>query len=105
MITVIGAPASVRLVSVSLTHVYTQREQKFARYSGRVKLEASAHGIGFQYEYNFKDEGSVPDAIVQAANMLKNELEALARATQTINQSGKPAHQEEDYEPLGDEDS
>jgi hypothetical protein len=61
--------AKVELVSVSVRRVCAQRPN-YAQYDGVVRLRATSQGIGFQYAVPFKDEDSIPNAILRATNML-----------------------------------
>ena len=76
--------AKVELVSVSVSRVYAQRPN-YSQYDGVVRLRATGKGIEFQYTLEFKDEDSIPSAILRATNTLKSELDALSAATQRVN--------------------
>ncbi len=75
---------SVSIAKIELTRVVTVGRKEQAQYDGTVTLRAKSASLEFDYEYNFANMDSVPEAISRAAELLKRELQMLAAVSQNV---------------------
>lgn len=86
--------ASIHLAKVELMVVSPVGRKGEFSYGGIVRLRAEASNLAFEYAYKFMQASSVPEAIKRAAGSLKQELQALAAATEGALQA--PAQESEE---------
>jgi hypothetical protein len=74
--------AIVAFAGVSITRV------SGSHYDGFVKFRAESDNIKFDYAYTFGNASSIEVAVANGAAFLKNELDQLSSATQSIYYGG-----------------
>jgi hypothetical protein len=86
---------NVSIAKVELIRVVTAGKKGQVQYDGTVTLRAKSASLEFDYEYNFANMDSVPDAISRAAELLKRELQMLAAVAQNVMHPPPPLDEED----------